>query len=134
VPARLTPRIVPPHPITVAIEKEGAIPVAYGVIADISENGACVWTDVRLSVHARLQFRISFARPAEVYEVSGLVVWSQDSLPGTGCDARRYGIEWQGATPACRSRLQELAGRAVPPPGPGEYPFQAPWTVEAEEA
>ena len=127
---RLTPRIVPPRPITVAIEEAGGIPLAYGVIADISESGACIWTDARLSVNATLDFRISFACPSEVYEVTGAVVWSQESLPGAGHNARRYGIVWQEPTAACCSRLRELAGRAVPPPQFGQYPFQMPWIVE----
>ena len=47
---RLTPRIVPPNPISVAVERKGGPLVAYGLIADISGNGACVWTDGHLEV------------------------------------------------------------------------------------
>jgi hypothetical protein len=130
VTTRLTPRIVPPRPITVAIEEAGGIPLAYGVIADISESGACIWTDAQLNVNATLEFRISFACPSEVYDVSGAVVWGQDCLPGAGHNARRYGVAWQEPAPACCSRLRELAGRAVPPPQFGQYPFQMPWIVE----
>ena len=39
-PRRLTPRIIPPTPITLAIEDENGESVAYGVIADISGSGA----------------------------------------------------------------------------------------------
>ena len=49
-PHRLTPRIIPATPITVAIEEEARPVVAYGAIADISGNGACVWTDARLDI------------------------------------------------------------------------------------
>lgn len=130
-PPRLTARIVPPQPITVAIVGADGAPLAYGVIADVSESGACVWTDAHLRVNATLDFRISFARPPDLYEVSGLVVWAQDCLPGSGRGARRYGIEWLGATPACRHRLRDLAARAVPSREVGRYPFEARWIVES---
>ena len=60
---RLTPRIVPPNPISVSVERKGGALIAYGLIADISGNGACVWTDSHLEVGATLRFRISFAHP-----------------------------------------------------------------------
>jgi len=127
---RLTARIVPPHPITVGIEDEDSGPLAYGVIADISGTGACVWTDAQLDLDATLVFRISFACPPEVHEVTGVVVWGQDCLEGAPGNARRYGIEWRGACCACRDRLGQLAARAVEPADAGRYPFERRWTVE----
>ena len=47
-PHTLTPRIIPASPITVAIEEEARPVVAYGAVADISGNGACVWTAAHL--------------------------------------------------------------------------------------
>jgi PilZ domain len=129
VSARLTARIVPPQPITVAITEEGGAPLAFGVIADISEGGGCVWTDAHLSVEATLEFRISFARPSEMYSVIGSVVWGQDRLPGAGHGGRRYGIRWLATTVKYRRRLRELADRAMPPRELGPYRFQKPWTV-----
>lgn len=128
-PARLTPRIVPPQPITVAITEEGGVPLAYGVFADISESGGSVWTDASLKVEATLEFRISFARPPEMYEVTGSVVWAQDCLTGARHRGRRYGIQWVGTTAKWRRRLRELATRAVPPRELSPYRFQKPWTV-----
>jgi hypothetical protein len=128
-PRRLTPRIVPPSPITLAIEDEEGGTVAYGVVVDISGAGACVWTDASLAVGRTLSFRISFAGPPDVHELVGVVVWTEPSRGPEGGGAHRSGVEWLGATRACRERLRGLAGRAVPPAGHEAYPFQARWKV-----
>jgi Tfp pilus assembly protein PilZ len=126
---RVTARIVPPSPITVAIEDDTGDSVAYGVIADISGNGACVWTDADLAVGATLLLRISFAEPPDVHEVVGEVVWNEPASDADGRGGRRCGVEWQHATRACRERLRELAGRAVRPLETEQYPFQLRWKV-----
>jgi hypothetical protein len=131
-PHRLTPRIIPASPITVAIEEEARPVLAYGAIADISGNGACVWTDARLDVGQTLRFRISFPSPPEVHELVGVVVWAQDTLEGMGEQSRRYGIEWLGASRECRVRLRELAHRAVPQEGGNDQLFQKAWLVDEE--
>jgi hypothetical protein len=114
----------------VAIEDEAGLPVAYGVIADISGNGACVWTDATLPVGTTLSFRISFAQPPDVHHVVGVVVWSEAAAAGSEeRGTRGAGVEWLGATRACRERLRELAGRAVQPPEREQYPFQVRWKV-----
>jgi len=127
-PRRQTARVVPPHPITVAIQEDSGAPFAFGVIADISETGACVWTDADLVVGATLAYRISFANPSDVQKAVGVVVWSEkahhDSL-GT----RRSGVAWVHATRQCHRRLFDLAGRAMRPHETEDYPFQARWTV-----
>jgi len=126
-PRRLTPRVVPPSPITVAIEDEAGCTVGYGALSDVSGNGACVWTDAALTVGASFLFRISFARPPDVHDVVGMVVWCEPD-PAEG-GARRAGIEWLGATRSCRERLRALAARAVQPSDREEFPFQARWKV-----
>jgi hypothetical protein len=127
---RLTPRIVPPNPITVAIEKNNGSVVAYGVVADISGTGACVWTDEHLAVGSTLRFRISFAHPPEVHELVGSVVWDRRALPERGRpNTARCGVTWLGSTQACRRRLRELAQRAVPPARLERQRFERPWHV-----
>jgi PilZ domain len=127
-PKRQTARIVPPHPITVAIEEDGVSPFAFGAIADISESGACVWTDAELPVGAALSFRISFANPPEVHEVVGVVVWSTVAH-GDRQATPRSGVAWVHATWECRRRLLDIAGRAMRPRAAEEYPFQVRWRV-----
>jgi len=126
-PRRLTPRVVPPSPITVAIEDETGHTVGYGALADVSGSGACLWTDAALTVGDSFLFRISFARPPDVHDVVGVVIWC-DADPVEG-GARRAGIEWLGATRLCRERIRQLAARAVQPGGREEFPFQARWQV-----
>jgi hypothetical protein len=108
---------------------DSGTPLAYGVIADISERGGCVLTDARLNLESTLEFRVSFARPPEMYAMVGHVVWARDSVPGAGEGGRRYGIQWVATSPMCRRRLREMASRAVPPPELSPYRFQKPWTV-----
>jgi hypothetical protein len=127
-PKRWTARIVPPYPITVAIEDDSDSPFAFGAIADISESGACVWTDADLTVGRTLSFRVSFANPPDVQKVVGVVVWTEvadHNAPGT----RRSGVAWIHATRECRRRLLDIAGRATRPREAEDYPFQARWTV-----
>jgi hypothetical protein len=127
---RLTPRIVPPNPISVAVERKGGALIAYGLIADISGNGACVWTDSHLEVGATLRFRISFAQPPEIHELVGSVVWDRPALPERGRkNNARCGVMWLGATRACRFRLRDLAKRAVPPARRERQRFERPWRV-----
>lgn len=127
---RRSPRIVPPAPITVAIEQDDGSELAYGVIADISGSGACVWTDAHLAIGTNLRFRISFAQPPEVHEMAGAVVWVRDDRNRrTLTNAFQCGIEWLGATEACRIRLRALAQRAVPPSQPGRQPYEKAWIV-----
>jgi hypothetical protein len=101
------------------------------VIADISGGGACVWTDAALTVGRTLSFRISFPEPPDVHELVGVVVWAEPPPESEGRGTHRSGIEWLGATRACRERLRELAGRAVQPEGHESYLFQARWRVGA---
>ena len=115
---RITPRIVPPSPISVAVEQDGGSLLAYGLIADISGNGACVWTDAHLEVGSRLRFRISFAQPPEIHELVGTVVWDRPALPERGRkNNARCGVMWLGATALCaglpkRKRFRRFA-RAI---------------------
>jgi hypothetical protein len=116
----------------VAIEDDAGNPVTYGVVADISGGGACVWTERPLLVGSTLSFRISFADvQPDVHDLVGIVVWSEVwcELPERG--GRRAGIEWLFASRACRERLRQLAGLAVPPTEVETFPFQARWRVGA---
>ena len=128
-PRRLSPRIMPPRPITVAIEEEHGSALGYGVIVDISGSGAHVWSDAHIAVGAALQLRISFTSPPEVHGVIGAVVWARPAPRHARKNASQYGVEWLIASYSCRARLRELANRAVPPLQGGRLPFERAWTV-----
>jgi len=108
-PPRTCARIVPPNPITVGIDDEIGLPLGYGVIANVSEAGACVWTDGRLDPGARLVLRISFPCPAEVHEVAARVVWGDEGEDLAGAPMRQYGLRWHEPSSACVLRLRHLA-------------------------
>jgi hypothetical protein len=111
-PPRQQVRIVPPRPITVGIDDENGLPLGYGVIPNVSEAGACVWTDSLLAPGEWLVLRISFAHPAEVHEVAARVVWTGECEDLSGAPMRRYGLLWQDFSSACETRLRHLA-RAI---------------------
>lgn len=109
---RLTARIVPARPITVAIAEDDGRATAYGVLANLSDGGACLWTNGFLRVGMHLHLQISFAHPAEMHEATGLVVWGQ-MCRSTEKETRKYGLEWRSTPVKSRERLRELAGRPV---------------------
>jgi len=126
-PTRQRARIVPPSPITVAIDDENGLPLGYGVIANVSDAGGCIWTDSLLEPGARLGLRVSFPRPAEVHEAAALVVWGDEGEDRAGCRMRRYGLQWRDASSACVRRLREIAlgapvERHTPARGSGPFP------------
>jgi hypothetical protein len=96
--------------MTVAIEDESGLPIGYGVVANVSESGACVWTDGIIARSSRLRLRVSFAHLSEVHEIAGIVVW-EGAEKAPGAAMRRFGVEWADASTACVARLRELALR-----------------------
>jgi Tfp pilus assembly protein PilZ len=100
-------RIVPRSAITVVIEN-GGLPFAYGVVANISEGGACVWTNGRFEIGENLVLRLSFAREPQPFQASGVIVWG-DAYPerGAGSDVR-YGLQWAPDAPPGREHLRSL--------------------------
>jgi Tfp pilus assembly protein PilZ len=85
-------RVVPRRAITIVIENQG-LPLAYGVVANISNDGACVWTNGRFEVGARVDLRLSFPREPQTFEATGHVVWGAPAPEEP--DALRYGLEWE---------------------------------------
>ena len=98
-------RVIPRNAITVVIENEG-LPLTYGVVANISEGGACVWTNGRFAVGESLHLRLSFAREPEPFEAAGVIVWG-DVVPQREQDIR-YGLQWESAESPSRERLRSL--------------------------
>ena len=96
-------RVIPAQPVKIAIESETS-PPANGVVADISEGGACVCTDASLSVGEGVLLRLSTARQEQL-PAAARVVWKA----GNGGGSRRYGIEWTHTGPP-RVRLRLLIG------------------------
>jgi Tfp pilus assembly protein PilZ len=100
-------RVVPKNAVTVVIENQG-YPLAYGVVANISDQGACVWTNGRFEVGEKVDLRLSFAREPQPFEATGHVVWGEAA--GEGQDAVRYGLQWDDAE---TTRLKSLIDGAT---------------------
>jgi hypothetical protein len=100
-------RIVPRSPITVAIEESGA-PAAYGVVANIAEAGACIWTDASLVAGGAVNLRLSFPRGSQPLLAEGVVVWGD---PGRG--PRRFGLRWTDQSEDRRARVKSMLSTSV---------------------
>ena len=102
---RSTVRVVPKNAITVVIENQG-LPLAYGVVANISDAGACLWTNGQFSVGETVALRLSFAREEQPFEASGHVVWGEPEAGGK--ETLRYGLQWDQVSAAEVTRLKSL--------------------------
>jgi Tfp pilus assembly protein PilZ len=69
-------RVVPRLPVTLAVEQEG-MARAFGVVANISEKGACLLTDGSFPVGTSLICALSFPREPQPFRASGRVVWAK---------------------------------------------------------
>jgi Tfp pilus assembly protein PilZ len=98
-------RVVPKNAITLVIENQG-LPLAYGVVANISDAGACVWTNGQFSIGESVALRLSFAREVQPFEAKGHVVWGEPEAGGK--ETLRYGLEWDEVPPPERARLKSL--------------------------
>jgi len=90
------------------VENQG-VPLAYGVVANISDKGACVWTNGRFRVGENVSLRLSFAREPQPFEASALVVWGE--APAKGDCGLRYGLQWDPPSDAEQYRLKSLIDR-----------------------
>jgi uncharacterized protein (TIGR02266 family) len=99
-------RIVPRNPITVALQRAGA-PYAYGVVANISEGGACIWTNAALEPGTSVNLRLSFPKGSQPLDAEGVVVWS-GSEGGPSAQGVRYGLQWSPDPERPRERLARM--------------------------
>jgi Tfp pilus assembly protein PilZ len=92
---RANARFVPSRSVTVAFEARDR-PRAYGVVANLSDGGACLWTDARLEAGQQVSLAVSFARAPRPVAAQARVVWIR---PETGSGTRRYGVQWDAEAP-----------------------------------
>ena len=106
---RRAARVVPPEPVTVRMEN-GRDPVAFGIVDDISETGACVRTANPFPVGDELLLALSFAREGQPMSTTGRVVWQ--GRPGVNPGHLPHGLEWTYDGPH-RARLHLLVKAMV---------------------
>ncbi len=85
-------RVVPPETVTVTMEN-GKGPVAYGIVANISETGACVRTDLPFAPGEELLLGLNFALEAQPLSATGRVIWASGP-PVEGKGYLRHGLQW----------------------------------------
>ena len=86
---RLTPR----KPVTVAFE-DGEESLAYGVVTNISETGACVVTDSTVGQGRIVLLRMSFYRHGDLFETQARVVWSGEERGASSSRAVLQGVQF----------------------------------------
>jgi hypothetical protein len=112
---RRATRFVPRRAITVAVSDNGydhgaGLTRAYGVVANISETGACLLTNGVFDVGESLSLQLSFAREPVPFETVGQVVWT-GATQDRG--VLRYGLQFGDTAAPVREQLKSLiAGSA----------------------
>ena len=91
---RANARFVPSRSVTVVFEGRETTR-AYGVVANLSEGGACVWSDAHLKAGERVTLAVSFARASRPVPADARIVWTG---PGSRPGASRYGVEFDPET------------------------------------
>jgi hypothetical protein len=102
---RLTPR----KPVTVAVQ-DGDAALAYGVITNISESGACVVTDTFIGQGRIVLLRMSFYRQSDLFETEARIVWSEEEIKAmrSMSAAVLQGVQFTGLSDPEQSRLRKL--------------------------
>jgi hypothetical protein len=110
---RSAPRVVPPKPVTVALETPQR-PKEYGVIANISELGGCILTGANFKVGDEIVLTLSFPRALQPIETPGRIVWTGEGPPGSV----QYGLKFD-TTFELHVRLKELIDHVGDEPSDG---------------
>ena len=105
---RSAPRVVPQSPVTVSVRTEGGL-LAFGVVANISPRGACLFGDIGFEPGTPLQFTLSFPREGQPVEAPGRVVWAQPYRGGR----MRCGLEFETLPDDETARLATLVRKAA---------------------
>ena len=73
---RSWPRLAPRRSATAAVfQKDNRL--AYGVLTNVSEHGACIITDSFLPAGARVELRLSFYERPDIFEAESRIVWNR---------------------------------------------------------
>jgi Tfp pilus assembly protein PilZ len=103
-------RVKPRSAVTAAIENQG-YPMAYAVVANISEMGACLWTNGAFAVGESLVIRLSFPNEGQPIQAAGRVVWEDPQRDERG--ALRLGLRWSHTLGPAHTRLKQLIDSSI---------------------
>lgn len=104
--SRRAGRYVPSSSVTVALLEDN-LPIAYGVVRDISEAGACIMTDSLLSPGKSYEFRMSFFG-GEVLEATVRVVWHEREAQSRETGVIPHGLEFTEMQSAQLRALRQI--------------------------
>jgi hypothetical protein len=104
---RKSNRVLPTEPVTVAF-MEDETPLAFGIVKNISEGGACVITDFPLLEDSWLNVQMSFFRGG-LLKAGARSVWSKRiEKQATGDAETHCGIQFTAFDPADQEKLREI--------------------------
>lgn len=106
--SRRAGRFIPSSSITVAVLEEN-VPVAYGIVRDISELGACIVTDSELSPGRSYEFRMSFFG-GKILEAVVRVVWHEARRGDGAGSGVPHGLEFTEIPSVQLATLQRILG------------------------
>ena len=96
-------RLIPRNPVQVEIMSIEAA-TTQGMLANISELGACVWTEAGFEAGEPLVLRLTFQGEIQPFQVAGRVVWSDRPS-----DSRhRCGVRWAHTSGPHHDRLKSI--------------------------
>jgi len=110
-------RVIPRKPVRVEIGVPDRLPVP-GLVANVSELGACVMTDAEFPVGERFVIVLHVSPDAAPLKAAGRVVWMKPASDVAG--TQRYGLEWVDRGRAQQIHVQEFILAVVSGPGPGQ--------------
>ena len=108
---RRSKRFLPRNSVTVALVDKD-YPIAYGVVKDISEAGACIITDSPVAKDRAVTLRMSFYR-SEMLAAGGRVVWAGSTESSGNFKGTRHGVEFTALSEAERRHLQKVLDSAT---------------------
>jgi hypothetical protein len=84
--------------------------LAYGVLTNVSERGACIVTDSRLSPGAEVDLKLSFYQEPGLIETSARIVWNRigSGREGNLRGLQLHGVQFVDTSDMERSRLGQL--------------------------
>jgi hypothetical protein len=104
-PERRVVRIIPRRPIPVEIMSADLV-VSQGVLADVSELGACIRADRVLPEGDTVVLGLGFPDATQPFHAAGCVVWSERS--GAAGEHCRCGLRWPCSAGSHREMLMRL--------------------------
>ena len=106
---RTVRRLVPRQSATVAVYRADH-QVGYGILANVSEAGACIVTDALMAAGTDLRLKLSFYQQPRLFETIARVIWSREASASDGAFAglRLHGLRFTVTSTQERSRLVAL--------------------------